>query len=353
MAGPLHVAGNVVRSIALVALLFAILFGLVFAGTWLVEGVRLSFKADTGLITERAMATMLWLTPYVLVAGIVWMAVSLIWSGYLIRWSSGCEIVEPGTEPRLEGILKRLCQKSGMDVPQLGIVDSDELNAYATGIFKSDHLVAVTRGLAAKLDDAEIEAVMAHELAHIKNKDVMLSVMAGAVAGGIALFAQLLFFALTRTVCAVARLACGDEEGDTIGWWVAIVVGFVLVAFASFVTTLIEFALSRSREYLADAGAAEMTGNPRALITSLQKISGNCDIGAPSAVMQMCIDRPRGWIDLFSTHPATEDRIAALREMPQKVSATAPRAAAAPQRVARAGVPQGLAVRAQFGQRGR
>ena len=132
MAGPLHIVGNVVRSIALIALLFAILFGLVFAGTWLVEAARLSFKADTGLITERAQSTMLWLTPYVVVAGIVWIAVSLIWSGYLIRWSSNCRIVEPGTEPRLEGILKRVCQRAGMDVPQLGVIDSDELNAYAT-----------------------------------------------------------------------------------------------------------------------------------------------------------------------------------------------------------------------------
>lgn len=353
MAGPLHIVGNVVRSIALIALLFAILFGLVFAGTWLVEAARLSFKADTGLITERAQSTMLWLTPYVVVAGIVWIAVSLIWSGYLIRWSSNCRIVEPGTEPRLEGILKRVCQRAGMDVPQLGVIDSDELNAYATGIFKSDHLVAVTRGLAAKLDDLEVEAVMAHELAHIKNKDVMLAVIAGAVAGGVALLAQMLFFALTRSVCAVARLACGDEEGDTIGWWVAMVVGFVLVLFASLVTTLIEFALSRSREYLADAGAAEITGNPRALITSLQKISDDCDIGAPAGVMQMCIDRPRGWLDLFSTHPATEDRIAALREMPQRVSGATSRAAGAPQRVTRVGVPPGLPVRAQFGQRTR
>lgn len=353
MAHSIHVAGNIVRSFVLIALLFAILFGLVFAGAWLAEGVMVSFKTEPSILTAKALTDLAWLAPYVAAAGAVWIVVSLIWSGYLIRWSSNCRIVEPGTEPRLEGILNRLCLKAEMDVPQLGIIDSDELNAYATGIFKSDHLVAVTRGLAAKLDDSEIEAVMAHELAHIKNKDVMLSVMAGAVAGGVALLAQMLFFALTRSLCAVARVACGDEEGDTIGWWAAMVVGFVLVLFASLVTTLIEFALSRSREFLADAGAAEITGNPRALITSLQKISDDCDIDAPAGVMQMCIDRPRGWIDLFSTHPATEDRIAALREMPQRVSVTGSRASVTPQRVTRVGVPPGLAVRSQFGQRTR
>ena len=90
-----------------------------------------------------------------------------------------------------------------------------------------------------------------------------------------------------------------------------------------------------------------MTGNPRALITALQKTSDNCDIGAPSAVMQMCIDRPRPLIELFSTHPRTEDRIAALRELPQRVS-TAP--SVAPRRVAG---PGGMPVRAAFGQRAR
>lgn len=351
MFSPAIVVNNIIRSFILIALLFAIVFGLVFVGAWLVEGVRISFKSTT-MVTSRATADLLWLTPWIVLVTVAWIGVALVFAGYMIRWSSGCRLVEPGTEPRLEGILKRLCAKAQIDVPQLGIMETNELNAYATGLFKSDHLVAVTRGLMQKLNDEEIEGVLAHELAHIKNRDVLLSVMAGTVAGGIALLADLLYFGILRSVGVVVGLfgdSDDEESGSPIAVWAALCIGFVFVLISSLVATLIGFALSRSREYLADAGAAEMTGNPRALMTALEKITEDCDIPAPSGVMQMCIDRPRGVIDLFSTHPRTEDRIAALRGLPQRASA----ARVQPQRVQRAGVPSTLAVRAQFGQRGR
>lgn len=349
MTRPLHIVGNVIRSFVLIGLLFAIFFGLVFAGAWLTEGARVAFKADQALITERALVTMRWLRPYMVAATGIWVVVALVFSGYVIHWTSGCRVVAPGTQPRLEGILKRLCQKAQMEVPMLGIIESQELNAFATGLFKRDYLVAVTEGLAARLDDAEIEAVVAHELAHIRNRDVLLAVMAGTVAGGIAMLAQLLYFGLSRTIClALGMAGRDDEEGSATVGWMALALGFVLVAFASFVTTLIGFALSRSREYLADAGAAEMTGNPRALITALEKICDDCDIGAPAGVMQMCIDRPRPLLGLFSTHPRPEDRIAALRDMPQKVSERR-----GPARPATVTTAAGLHVRAGFGQRAR
>ena len=117
-----------------------------------------------------------------------------------------------------------------MDVPKLGIIDSNELNAFATGLFKRDRLVAVTEGLAARLTDDEIEAVMAHELAHIKHRDILLSIIAATVAGGFALLAEMLFFVIVRTICFAFQSGDDDEEEGGISGWVAMLIGFVFVA---------------------------------------------------------------------------------------------------------------------------
>ncbi|MFM9938915.1 MAG: M48 family metalloprotease [Hyphomicrobiaceae bacterium] len=349
--GSLHVLGNVIRSFVLLALLFGIVFGMVYVGALLFE----SWKHPRYELAEqsaRAIEFCIRAAPYVALGTVAWIAISLALSGLLINWSSGCRVVRPGTEPRLERILANLCKKAGMDVPKLGIIESNELNAFATGLCKSQHLVAVTEGLANRLTDEEIEAVMAHELAHIKHRDVFLGLIAAAVAGGLALLAEVLFFLLVRTICAAMRLGGGgdenDEGGGGIGAWVAMLIGFVFVLFAGFITTLVGFALSRAREYLADAGAVEMTGNAAAMASALEKISEGSDIGAPAGVMQLCIDRPPPFLGLFSTHPPIEERIRAVKAM-RGPAVRSPRPVRASKPIAP--VPAGLKPRASFGQR--
>jgi heat shock protein HtpX len=328
---------NSIRSFALLTLTFAIVLGLVFGGIWLFEGAIGKFVEPQDVVWARTMARyMAWL-PYVLPATIVWIAGALVFNGYLIRWTSSCDLVSPGTEPRLERILQRLCRKAKMDVPQLGVIETDQLNAFATGIFANDRLVAVTRGLADHLSDDEIEAVMAHELAHIRHHDVMLGVIAATVAGGIVLMIHLFIALVTRCIFLVIRIFRNDEEGEGMAGFAAFVIGFLFIAIAGLIATVISFALSRTREFMADAGAAEMTGNPRALISALEKIEEHCALSAPSTVMQLCISRPRQFLDLFSTHPPTEDRIAKLALMPQRASAESPQRAAQSTRGARQG----------------
>ena len=345
---PFHVAANVIRSFVLLAFLFALVFGLVYLGSLLYMTWRFP-RLEMAEHSALAIAFCRWASPYVVLGCVAWIGIALALSGLLINWSSGCRVITPGSAPRLESILANLCRKAGMDVPKLGIIESDELNAFATGLFKRDRLVAVTEGLAAKLTDDEIEAVMAHELAHIKHRDIMLSIIAATVAGGFALLAELLFFLIARSIWFAFGASDDDEEGG-ISCWVAMLVGFVFVVFASFISTLVGLALSRTREYLADAGAVEMTGNPAAMASALEKISGDNDIGAPAGVMQMCIDRPAPFVSLFSTHPPIEDRIRAVRAMRSRVTQRAPavrRAAARSAMPAPAGLPQ----RASFGRR--
>lgn len=323
MAGSMHVTMNTIRSAFLIGLTFAIIFGLFYVGALLFE--MWSFAGtDIAFATELASEDMADCAPYVAMGCIAWMAFALIFNGMLIRNAAHCRLVTPGSHPKLEIMLRRLCLESGMDVPQLGIIDSDAMNAFATGLFAKDYTVAFSRGLLEKCTDEEIEGVAAHELAHIKHRDVMLGVMAATVAGGIGMLAELLFFLMRRC----GKLICGeDEEEGGISAMGALAIGFVFVLVAWFVSVLANFAFSRAREYLADAEAAKMTGNPQALASALSKIVDDNDIGAPSTVMALCFDRPPSFMDLFSTHPPPDKRIEALEELAAQMPARRTRTA--------------------------
>jgi heat shock protein HtpX len=218
-------------------------------------------------------------------------------------------------EPRLYALLENLCISRGMTMPALRIIETDALNAFASGLNERQYAVAVTRGLLQTLDEAELEAVLAHELTHIRNEDVRMMVIAVVIAGIIAFFGELAF----RRGANLSRFARsdggnGDRKGRGGGALLAILVALALIALAWFLSGVIRFALSRSREYLADAGAVELTKNPDAMISALMKISGRGElVGVPSGIMDMCVDNPNsGFIDLFSTHPSIEARIEAL-----------------------------------------
>jgi heat shock protein HtpX len=167
----------------------------------------------------------------------------------------------------------------------------------------------------AALDDAELEAVLGHELTHIRNGDVRMLVIAVIIAGVISFFAELVFRLLFQSGFRYGggRSSGGSDRGRG-GAGIAIVIAVVLVAVAWLLSIVIRFALSRRREYLADAGAVELTKNPDAMIMALRKIENRGELdGATSAVMEMCVDNPReGIADLFATHPSIDRRVAAL-----------------------------------------
>jgi heat shock protein HtpX len=194
-------------------------------------------------------------------------------------------------------------------------MESDALNAFTTGMNQKQYAITVTSALLARLDDAEVEAVLGHELTHIRNGDVRMLVIAVIIAGVVGFFAELIFrlWFYNGLGWSRSRSSSSEERGKG-GNMVAILIAVGLIAVAWLLSIVIRFALSRSREFLADAGSVELTKNPDAMITALRKIEGRGELeGATSAVMEMCVDNPReGFGDLFDTHPPVDKRIAAL-----------------------------------------
>ena len=198
-------------------------------------------------------------------------------------------------------------------MPTLRIADDDALNAFATGLNEKQYSITVTRGLMSKLDDQEMEAVLGHELTHIRNGDVRMLVIAVVIAGVISFFGEMIFRLFFQNAYYGGRRSGGDGDRKG-GAGAAIIIGLVLIAVAWILSIVIRFALSRRREFLADAGSVELTKNPDAMISALRKIEGRGEIpGANSAVMEMCIDNPRvGFSNIFDTHPPVEARVEAL-----------------------------------------
>ncbi len=224
--------------------------------------------------------------------------------------------VERIAEPKLYNLLENLCISRGLTMPALRIMETDALNAFATGLHKGNYSITVTRGLMNTLNDEELEAVLAHELTHIRNADVRLLIIAVIFVGifsfaGEMTFRSLRFGGMGRGGSSRRSGSSRDSGGGAI---IAIVVALAIIAIAYGLAIVIRFALSRRREYLADAGAVELTKNPDAMITALQKISGNSVVErAPSEVREMFIENPHSdFASLFATHPPIAKRIEAL-----------------------------------------
>jgi heat shock protein HtpX len=162
------------------------------------------------------------------------------------------------------------------------------------------------------LNDQEMEAVLGHELTHIRNGDVRLLVVAVVIAGVISFFGELVFRLFFRNMMWGGNRK--RSNSDNRGAGIAIVIAVALIVVAWILSVVIRFALSRQREYLADSGAVELTKNPDAMISALRKIENRGELAsANSAVMEMCIDNPRvGFSDIFATHPSVDARVAAL-----------------------------------------
>ena len=215
---------------------------------------------------------------------------------------------------------------------RLQIIDTPALNAYASGLREGQYVVAVTRGLIDTLRDDELEAVLAHELTHIRNRDTQLMVIAVIFAGIFAFFGDLVirgwdfpygWAPRSRSEGPWGTSSSSDSSNDSGdrrssgggGALIAIVIAVAIILITWGISTLIRLALSRSREYLADAGSAELTKNPDALIRGLRKIESHAAFDVPSRMEAFFIENPVGnrVSGLFSTHPSVEDRVAALQ----------------------------------------
>jgi heat shock protein HtpX len=300
-----HQRNNRIRSGFLIAGLFLLVYltvyGLILIGYGYAGPPR-------GLSVYFASARLFlsWL-PFITLAVGAWVLIGFRINVGLVGSMTGASDVTREANPKLYRMLENLCISRGLTVPKLAIVESEALNAFASGVNDRQFTVTVTRGLLDQLNDAEVEAVLAHELTHIRNGDVRLMIIAVVIAGVISLVGELVFR-------SVGRVRVSSDDAKKGG--VAILIGVAIIAVSWLLAVLIRLSLSRSREYLADAGAVELTKNPDAMISALLKIAGRADIdGVPSGVMDMCFENdPDDFADLFSTHPSITKRVQALVE---------------------------------------
>ncbi len=225
----------------------------------------------------------------------------------LILWSTGAKIVTPEEAPRLAKIVEELAPKFHLTAPRLAIVPTETPNAFATGRNEKHAVVAATQGILRLLDDRELRGVLAHELAHIQDRDVLLMTFAATLAGAISYAAQIAFFS--------TLFGGGANRNNGL-------VGLFAVLTAPIAAMLIQLAISRSREYRADEVGAHTVGDPEALASALGKLEGAnrrrpMRVGSPAQSSLYIVNPFRGsWFaSIFSTHPPIDERIRRLRAM--------------------------------------
>jgi heat shock protein HtpX len=222
---------------------------------------------------------------------------------------SGARPVTREQAPRLYGIVDRLAAKAQLPAPKVYMIPTDSPNAFATGRNPQHASVAVTRGILAICDDQEIEGVLAHELGHVKNRDILISAVVATIAGAITLIARMVYFA--------ELFGFGGAGSD--GRRGGVLSALAMMIVAPLIAVLIQLAISRSREYQADATGAEITGNPQGLARALAKIdkwAKRVPLQASPAMSHLYIYQPlaggRFVSSLFATHPPIQKRIERL-----------------------------------------
>jgi heat shock protein HtpX len=251
---------------------------------------------------------------WALLAATGWFLLAYIFHTSMIRAAIGARAISREHYPKYYNILENLCIARGIKMPALEIMNTPALNALATGIDESTHRIILTRGLIETLEDDEIEAVMAHELSHILHRDVQLMMIATIFAGiftfaAEALYRRMVFRPLSHNNDRYSP-PMGRKQGlIALLAVVVVVIGYVLAI-------LIRLSLSRKREYLADAGAVDLTKKPEAMMRALQRIAGHSQLpDMPAEVQQMCIDNPSYFMGLFATHPPIAKRIEMIAKM--------------------------------------
>ena len=262
---------------------------------------------------ERTNAQFLSIIPMVLIGVAIWFFISYFFHTQMIQSATHSRPLERRENMRVYNLTENLCMSVGMTMPKLYIIESDALNAFASGINEKTFAVTLTRGIINTLNDEELEGVIAHELTHIRNRDVRLLIVTIVFVGIFATIADFAFRMLLNGSMSSSRSRKNDKGGG-----VLVLLIILLVAGAIyFLSILFKLALSRSREYMADAGAVELTRNSLALASALKKISGHSTIREVQndEVKELFIDyKAQGFFSLFATHPPIEKRIQVLEQ---------------------------------------
>jgi heat shock protein HtpX len=296
------------------SVLLLILFPLVFFGlTWL-----FFFFTSIGLEHEQlglidVNRSFLSTIPWITIGVIIWFIIAWFSHTAIINSATDSKPLERNENKRVYNLVENLCISTGMQMPKVNIIEDDSLNAFASGINSKTYSVSLSRGIIDKLEDDELEAVIAHELTHIRNRDVRLLIISIVFVGIFGFITEMLFRSLR-----FGSLGRGKKQGG------GIFVALLLALLGYLLASLFRFALSRKREYLADAGSAELTRRPLSLASALRKVSADPTIEAVKRkdVAQMFIENPQeteekstfSFANLFATHPPIQKRIQLLEQ---------------------------------------
>lgn len=262
--------------------------------------------------------------PWVILGVAVWFGIAYFMNASMVRRATGARPLTRKENPRIYNIVENLCMTCGMDMPQINVVDDPQLNAFASGIDKGSYTVTVTTGLTELLTDEELSGVIGHELTHIRNRDTRLLITSIIFVGIISTVMSLTVRMMNNMILFGGGSSRRDGKGNGLSVIVIMLIGLICCAVAYVFTLLTRFAISRKREYMADAGGAELCGNPLALASALRKISDNPGLTGVNRddVAQLFIVHPQGltqgfmsfFSSLFSTHPDTAKRIEILEQ---------------------------------------
>ena len=279
------------------------------------------------LDAESVNTSFLHVVPWVIGAVAIWFIIAYFSNTSMIRNAVRATPLLRRDNPRVYNIVENLTMACGMPMPEINIVDDPQLNAFASGINDKTYTVTVTTGLLDLLDDDELAGVIGHELTHIRNKDTRLLITSIVFVGIISTVMTLLMRLLWNTFIygGGRRSSSSNSKNNGLGIVVVMIIALVCATIAYLFTMLTRFAISRKREFMADAGGAELCGNPRALASALRKISGDPGLADVERedIAQMYIIHPQAlnasgisgfFSRLFSTHPSAEERIRLLEQ---------------------------------------
>lgn len=266
--------------------------------------------------------------PWVIVGVGIWFTIAYFANTAMVRAATGARPLTRKENPKIYNIVENLCMTCNMDMPKINIVDDPQLNAFASGIDKKSYTVTLTTGIIDRLNDDELAGVIAHELTHIRNHDTRLLITSiifvGIVSTIMSLVIQMMYNAFWFGGLSSRSSDDEDNRGNGLSMIAVFIIGALCCAVAYFFTLLTRFAISRKREYMADAGGAELCGNPLALASALRKISGDPGLNniKRDDIAQLFIIHPQHFApgmmnffnSLFSTHPDTKKRIEILEQ---------------------------------------
>jgi len=304
---------NNLRSVVLLfffpclVIMLTFLFSFIFLFWESMEGERYGLLSNSFNMTKS-------LIPIILTGVIIWFIVAYFSNIRIINKATSAKPLERRENKRVYNLVENLCMTQGMRMPNIQVIEDYSLNAYASGINKKTYTITLSRGIIENLEDEELEAVIAHELSHIKNRDVRLLIVSIVFVGVFSMIAEMAIKMVRYSSFS------GGKNNKSNG--IILLIAFAVAILGYLFASLMRFAISRNREYIADAGAAEMTRNPLALAGALRKISNNPAIEAVKRndIAQLFIEHPlekkkslfNGLSSLFATHPPIDKRIEVL-----------------------------------------